>query len=123
MKKLLTFGILLASLIIFLGSCQNKFIIEPVPEPTDTISFSQQIAPIFTEQGCIGCHSSTGQQPDLTPDNAYNSITGMGLVIANNPEQSKIYYYPQPDGDHYAKYTSSQYSLVLQWINEGALNN
>ncbi len=123
MKKLFTFGILLASLIIFLGSCQNKFIIEPVPEPTDTASFSQKIIPIFTEQGCTGCHSSSGQQPDLTPDNAYNSITGLNLVVANNPDQSIIYYVPKPDGEHHAKYTTSQYSLVLQWINEGALNN
>ncbi len=123
MKKYFTFGIFIITFIIFLSSCQNKFIIEPVPEPTDTASFSQQIAPIFTEQGCVGCHGSSGQQPSLTPDNAYNSITGLNLVVANNPDQSIIYYVPKPDGEHYAKYTSSQYSLVLQWINEGALDN
>ncbi len=123
MKKLLIIGILMTPLMMFLNSCQNKFIIEPVPEPTDTVSFSQQIAPIYTEQGCIGCHNSTGQQPDLSPDNAYGEITSMGLVVAYEPSQSKIYYNPKPDGEHYAKYTSAQYLLVGQWINEGALNN
>jgi hypothetical protein len=123
MKKLLTIGIILATLIMFLNSCQNKFIIEPVPEPTDTISFSQQITPIWVEQGCTGCHTTTGQQPDLSVDNAYLSITGMGLVNINDPIQSKVYYYPKPDGNHYAKYTSAQASMVLQWIEDGALND
>jgi len=123
MKKLLTFGIIVAGLILFLASCQNKFIIEPLPEPGDTVSFSQNIAPIFTEQGCIGCHNSTGQQPDLSPDNAYEKITGMGLVVEYDLVQSKIYYHPKPDGEHYAKYTLAQYQLVNQWIMDGALNN
>lgn len=123
MKKLITLGIVVVTFIMLLNSCQNKFIIEPEVEPIDSVSFSQQIVPIWVEQGCTGCHNTSGQQPDLTTDIAYNSIIGMNLVNTNDPDQSKIYYYPLPDGNHYAKYTITQASHLLQWIKEGAKDN
>ena len=126
MNKKIIYSIGIIAIIVFATSYQYKFIVEPVvppPDPTDTISFSQQIVPVFDEQGCTGCHNTGGQQPDLTPDNAYNSITNMGLVNTGDPVASKIYYYPLPDGSHFAKYTSAQAALVLQWIEQGALDN
>ena len=126
MRNLLQSLIAIFAIILLATSCQYKFIVEPVvppPDPEDTISFSQQIVPIFDEQGCTGCHNTGGQQPDLTADNAYNSITGMGLVNTDDPPMSRIYYYPLPDGSHYAKYTSAQAALVLQWIEQGGLDN
>ena len=126
MRNILQNMIVIFAIILLATSCQYKFIVEPVvppPDPEDTISFSQQIVPIFDEQGCTGCHNTGGQQPDLTADNAYNSITGMGLVNTDDPPMSKIYYYPLPDGSHFAKYTSSQAALVLQWIEQGAHDN
>ena len=126
MNKNLIYSIGIIAIIVFATSCQYKFIVEPVvppPDPEDTISFSQQIVPIFNEQGCTGCHNTGGQQPDLTPDNAYNSITGMELVNTDDPPMSIIYDYPLPDGSHYAKYTSAQAALILQWIEQGGLNN
>lgn len=116
----------MAVFILMISSCQYKFIVEPVdppPDPTDTISFMDTITPIWDDQGCTGCHNTGGQQPDLTADNAYSSITGMGLVNTDEPSDSKIYYYPLPDGSHYAKYTSSQGALLLLWIEQGALDN
>lgn len=126
MKKILLQATTVFVIIVFAASCQYKFIVEPVvppPDPEDTISFSQQIVPIFSDQGCTGCHNTGGTPPDLTPDNAYNSITSMGLVDTDTPPESKIYYYPLPDGKHYAKYTSSQAALILGWIEQGALDN
>lgn len=117
-------GILVA--IVFATSCQYKFIVEPVvppPDPEDTVYFSQDVEPIFATQGCTGCHNTGGTQPNLSEGNAYNSITSMGLVVPNDTEGSKIYYYPLPDGSHYAKYSSSQAALVEAWINQGALDN
>lgn len=111
---------------MFLSSCEYKYIVEPVippPPPGDTLSFSEQIEPIWGEQGCVSCHSTSGQKPDLTVGNAYGSITGMGLVNTGDPTSSRIYFYPLPDGSHYAKYTASQGSLILLWIEEGALDN
>ena len=126
MNKIILQTLAVFAIIVFASSCQYKFIVEPVippPNPEDTISFSQEIAPIFSEQGCTGCHNTGGQAPDLTADNAYNSIMSMNLVDTDDPVASKIYYYPLPDGNHYAKYTSTQATLVLAWIEQGALDN
>lgn len=123
-KFIYTIGILAA--IVFTTSCQYKFIVEPVPpppEPGDTIYFSQEIEPIFNTQNCIGCHNTGGTKPDLSEGNSYTSITSMGLVEPNDPEASKIYFYPLPDGSHYAKYASAQAALIMGWINQGALDN
>lgn len=125
MNKLLLNGIVMALIMMAIASCQYKFIVEPVPpppDPEDTISFSQQIAPIWSEQGCTGCHNG-GQSPDLTPDNAYNSIISTNLVDIANPAESIIYVYPAADGNHYLKYTAPQSVLILTWIEQGALDN
>jgi len=125
MRKLIyAIGILAA--IIFATSCQYKFIVEPVvppPNPGDTVYYSQEIEPIYGTQGCTGCHNTGGTAPDLTVGNSYGSITSMGLVVPNDADGSKIYYYPLPDGSHYAKYTSSQAALIKVWIDQGALDN
>jgi len=126
MSKKLMYSIGIIAAIVFATSCQYKFIVEPVippPNPEDTIYFSQQIEPIYSEEGCTACHKTGGQKPDLTAGNAYNSITSLGLVVPNDPEASKIYYYPLPDGSHYVKYTSAQAAYVMGWINQGALDN
>lgn len=125
MNKLLLNGIVMALIMIVIASCQYKFIVEPVPtppDPEDTISFAEQIVPIWSDQGCTACHNG-GQNPDLTPGNAYNSIMGTGMVDLENPSLSKIYAYPAPDGNHYVKYTAPQSLLILTWIEQGALDN
>lgn len=125
MKKLLTTGIFLAAIIMFMNSCEYKYIVEPVippPDPTDTIKFSMEIEPIFTDNGCIACHPGF-HSPDLSTGNSYNSITSLGLVNTDEPEISIIYVKPDPAGNHSAKYNSSQSALVLQWIQQGALDN
>ena len=126
MNKLLINGILMALFVIAAASCQYKFVVEPTPTPPvpgDTTSFSLEVEPIWTEQGCIGCHNTGGQTPDLTKGNSYNSITSTALVNTDVPTESKIYYYPLSDGTHFGKYTSTQASIILYWIEEGAKNN
>lgn len=125
MKKILLQTLTVFAIIVLASSCQYKWIVEPEPvppDPEDTISFSQDIVPIWSEQGCTGCHNGS-TSPDLRPENAYESITSMGLVDTADPVSSKIYWYPLPDGNHYAKYTSAQATLVLGWIDQGALDN
>jgi hypothetical protein len=126
MKRILLQTLAVLTVIVFVSSCQYKFIVEPEvppPDPEDTISFAQEIVPIFQEQGCTGCHNTGGTPPDLSADNAYNSIISLGLVDADSAENSRIYTYPHPDGNHYNKYTSAQAALVLQWIEQGAQDN
>jgi len=126
MKKIVLQTLAVLAIVLVASSCQYKWIVEPVippPDPEDTISFSQEIEPIWADQGCTGCHNGGSTQPDLRADYAYNSITSLGLVDTADPEASTIYYYPLPDGNHYVKYTSAQAVLVLAWIEQGALDN
>jgi len=127
MKKqyyILTFVFLL--FMIGLSSCKYDNVIEPAPpSPTDTVSFSQQIQPIFTSN-CISCHKTGAQAPDLTAGNAYTDIMNMNLVNTTSPESSTIYWHPSPDNPTahaWEKYTANQAALVLIWIQQGAKDN
>ena len=131
MKTKYNISIVIVFLVVgLISSCQYDNIVEPVippPNPTDTISFVNQVEPIYNNNSnCTACHNTGGQHPDLTTGNAYNSITSMGLVNLSNPETSVIYWFPNLDNssDHtWEKYTDVQAQLVLQWIKQGALNN
>jgi len=114
--------------ILMATSCQYKFKIEPVvppPDPEEPISFSQDVVPIWNNgDKCTQCHNTGGTAPDLTADNAYNSIIN-AYVDVNNPEASMIYTEPNPDTDVHSwrKYSASEAAIILQWITQGALDN
>jgi hypothetical protein len=122
------FGVLI--IISFLSSCEYEFIeTEGAAPPPDTaasiISFSAEIAPIFTNDGCVDCHNGSFKF-DLRPDAAYNSIESNNLVVAGQPENSKIYIHPFPGsgGTHNNKYSSvAETDSIAKWIFQGALNN
>lgn len=129
MKRIFLQTLAVISIIILISSCQYKFIVEPVIPPVDPgdttvpkVSFSAEVEPIFVDRACTGCHNGS-QPPDLRTGYAYSSITTLGLVDTADPSASKIYYYPLPDGNHYAKYTSTDAATVLLWIGQGALDN
>jgi len=122
--------ILLVVVVSFFASCEYEFIepepVPPPPEPTDTISFAQEVQPIWDANNCTGCHKPGGAAGlDLTAPNAYNSLFSNDLVDTNDPPSSKIYYFPYPGtGEHAYKYsTEAQASQILYWIEQGALDN
>lgn len=129
MKKIIIYGVFFAVVGLFVVSCQYKYTIEPIippPDPTDTIFFSTQIVPIWTDgEFCTQCHKTGATAPDLTAANAYSSINAMGLVNVDDPASSMIYdYVLQGTSTHsWKKYSNSQAALILQWIEQGALNN
>jgi len=114
---------------LLLNACTYDFIVPEKLPPIDTtvpISFSTQIAPIYTTEGCVGCHKPGGQAPDFTSANAYNSIKTMNLVNTAAPETSIIYTEPNPANTSvhtWKKYSAAEAQLVLTWIQQGALNN
>ncbi len=128
MNKLLKYTLLLIGIVGFFSSCQYKFNIEPIippPDPTDTIYFSQDILPIWnTDNNCTSCHNSGGTAPDLTTDNAYAAVVP-SYVNTTSPNESVIYTAADPNTytHGWKKYTSSEAAIVLQWIEQGALNN
>jgi hypothetical protein len=113
---------------LLLNACTYDFIAKeelPPVDPNVDVSFSTQIAPIFTSKDCIACHKQGSQAPDLTAPNAYNSIKTMNLANTAAPESSIIYVKPNPDTVpvHYKKYSAAEAQLVLTWIQQGAKNN
>lgn len=114
---------------VFFGSCKYDFILpeeDPIIEPGgDPISFSTQIAPIFSNGNkCTSCHKTGGTAPDLSAARAYAQIVPK-YVNLGSPETSTIYTYVSPaTGTHsWKKYTAAEAAIILLWITEGAENN
>jgi len=114
--------------IFFLASCyKDKNVILNVPAITRTVTFSQDILPIFNKScNMSGCHTSGGQTPNLSPSNAYNSLIIGNYVDKNNAENSILYQKltgkrgtPMPPTGINQDYNA----LVLAWIKQGANNN
>ncbi len=110
-----------------ISSCQYEFI-EPeriVIDPTVEIKFSQEIAPIFSNNNnCTACHRTGATPPDLTPDRAYNAIVPAHVNL-DNPEQSSIYWFAHPNSTTHGwkKLTPAEAAIILEWIKQGAKNN
>ena len=112
-------------MLVLLYSCEYKFIEVDLPDPNVTISFQNDLVPIFnTSNNCTACHKTGSTAPDLTLGNAYNSIVP-NLINSENPELSKIYAIPSPSSatHGFKKYTQVQAAQVLNWIEQGADNN
>jgi hypothetical protein len=108
------------------SSCKYDWIIpEEIPDrdPDKEISFSEEILPIFNSgNNCTACHNG-GQIPDLREENAFSSLNSTRYINKTSPEESRIFTYPHPEGNHYKKYTLTQADLLLAWIQQGAKNN
>lgn len=117
----------LAFCAVGISGCQYEFI-EPervIVDPTVEIKFSQEIAPIFSNNNnCTACHRTGATAPDLTAERAYNSIVP-ALINTANPEQSTIYWFTHPNSTthNWKKYTLAEAALILEWIKQGAKNN
>lgn len=107
------------------------------PLPT-SVSLANQIVPIFTNRGCVACHSGGGIGKDLgglkldgPPNQVYSELTEVPTrVIVATPEKSTILTMPSretPADRHpnvtFASATDPDYLKILVWIREGAKNN
>ena len=124
MKKLLKI-VLVGSIPVLLFSCYyDEFpeMEEVILPPDTTVSFANDIAPIFETYNCTQCHSPStlGQNPNLTPGNAYNSLVPT-FVSAGDPSNSRIYIQLAINGHRNVDATSI--ALIKKWIENGAENN
>lgn len=91
------------------------------------VSFTADVIPIFNKScNMSGCHASGGIKPDLTPVKAFNELSAGGYVTPGNPEKSVLSEVLNgtrslmpPSG----KLPNKDISLILGWIEQGALNN
>jgi hypothetical protein len=106
-----------------LSGCEYEFA-EPeyIPPPTTEVSFAADIMPIFNKScNMSGCHATGAFAPDLTPANAYTSLQN-GFINTAVPESSLIYT-SMATGSMKSFSTPTEASLVLGWLQQGALNN
>ena len=135
MKRITKLMIGIMSLLILASCYKDVGPIEPQSNlPTEDISFSKNIQPVFNSS-CIACHPSSGNL-DLTPENSYNSLVNKEssgyngiLVIPEDPDNSILYKKIDGSGLYGGNMppgynlTESQVEMFRQWIAEGAKNN
>lgn len=129
-KKAIAFSLFVTGILIIAG-CSKDATLYPSTEGVvlnKTVSFSNDILPIFSAKCSIsGCHSGT-TSPDLTASKAYNSLTNGGYLNVADPKNSKIYLRltgktlpSMPLGG--TSNPSNINALVLTWITQQAKNN
>jgi hypothetical protein len=102
-----------------LSSCEKYSFLTPKVDPSVPVSFKSDIQPIFTEK-CIACHGGT-QFPNLSDGKSYTSLTKGGFVTA--PGETSGLYLQMNKSSHLARSSDTDKQKVLNWINQGALNN
>jgi hypothetical protein len=116
-------SLLLAAFVLLFSGCEYDYV-EPDNVPIVTkVSFSGDVVPIFNSScNFSGCHSAGAVSPDLTPDNAYQSLLTNDMVNTENPGSSELY--TSMNNGSMKKYsTPDKTKIILAWIEQGALDN
>ena len=127
------FSLVILSLVLIFGIAESCSYDEYIPElviidPTDTISFADEIVPIF-EAKCNSsfCHGQNAIPPNLTPANAYRSIIDGDYVNLVDPVSSEFYLWLNGvDGRDVMPPGGADpdlNALFLTWVQQGALDN
>ena len=98
-------------------SCEKYSIIIETADPVVPVLFKTEVQPIFNAN-CITCHGGA-ISPDLR--DCYNTLKNGGFV--NKPGITSRLYVQMTSSSHESRSTAVDKSKVLNWINQGALNN
>lgn len=113
--------------------------------PTD-VQFTDDIYPLFTKHGCVGCHTAGGPAGASSLDlsvavaDVYGNLIAPGTtcpdvanplrVCTDNPAISKLVTFPLTDTpasidnhpvDAFGTINDPDLQLILQWISQGAM--
>ncbi|MBK6346127.1 MAG: hypothetical protein IPN08_13555 [Bacteroidales bacterium] len=114
------------AMMALLSGCEYDYVEPDNTPPPDTISFANDILPIFSAgtPACdaSGCHASGAFAPDLTPANAYNNLMQDNRIDTANPAASP-FYIKISTGSMKTFLSTNDAKLILAWIEKGALNN
>ena len=125
--KNISYSIILLFALIAWAGCEKDYLSTQQVEITAQVSFSKDVVPILT-QDCAtpNCHVAGGTSPNLSADQAYDELNGLGYVDTTNAEESILYKRitattdPMPPSE---KLTPEEIGYILAWIKQGALNN
>ena len=130
MRQLICSCILFCVIILMahFSSCSyDQYAPEEEPVVTDSVSFADDILPIFNAAcNSAGCHNTGGVPPDLSPGRAYDALISGGFINVANPTDSELYQWMigNRDLDMPLEGPDPEYNaLVLAWITQGAVNN
>jgi hypothetical protein len=112
-------AILLIAAVEGFSSCEKVQFTLPVADPDMTVYFQADVQPIFNAN-CITCHNGT-KAPDLRDGKSYKYLTTYGYV--NLPGETSRLYSHMLTPEHSPRSTANDKSKILNWINQGALNN
>lgn len=127
-KSVIWVAIVGISVALLSGCYKDKTVIfDTGEEITRTVSFAQDIIPIFNSScNGSGCHNAGGVAPNLSSANAYLSLTAGTYLNTSDPQNSELYQWmtgkrsaPMPLSGPNKDYNA----LVLAWIKQGAQNN
>ena len=102
------------------SSCEKYSYTEPKVNPNTIWHFQTDIQPIFNSN-CVTCHNGT-QFPDLRSGKSYAALSKAGLIKTPGAT-SGLYIQITTQSEHIPRTTSLEKDKILNWINQGALNN
>jgi len=127
MKPLILAGILFGFGILAIEACKYDDILPPEPDPGITISFSEDVIPIFNASCNVSsCHNGSGPSPDLRASVAFDNLWEAVLIDTIEPANSELYLWMTgakglampPQGVQ-----PVDAATILQWIDQGAKDN
>jgi hypothetical protein len=128
-------AVLLLLLLALLAGCKDAGI-EPQPDPVTppppagTVSFSHNVLPILTVQGCVSCHGGSGglivgTVADLLAGGNHGPAVIPGDAAGSNLVKKLVA--PPPFGERMPlggfQLPDSTINVIRTWINQGAKNN
>ena len=123
-KRLFKLLFISGAMLSLLTACEYDYIVPTPPPPVivgDTISYSQDIQPIFNAQ-CISCHPAV-YKPDLAINKSYNALKSGGYVPDNVPANSLLYTKINTGGTMAGYTNPANVELIRRWIVAGAKND
>ncbi len=107
---------------LFMLSCYFDVIIPEEVSDTATISFAEDIQPLF-DATCVSCHNGNIASPDLTSGNAYLELTAGGYYSVAEPEQSVLVQKLSADHPFEGALTAAELQKIINWMSQGAQDN
>jgi hypothetical protein len=115
----------IAAICAIASSCERViYPLPPGPDTTKYISFDTIIKPIFSNDGCLTCHSSAANPPKLSTD-PYNALVPAYIQLSDsiNPESSLFYNWITTNSDHIPRTSAADKANIKLWISQGVRHN
>lgn len=124
--SIIKFALGICASLALLTSCEYDIVVpekKAPPPANDTISFKDDIIPIFNKDCNAACHSVGAIPPDLSSSNAFAALTADNYIVSGEPENSELYTICIPGGSMATHISTADADLIYRWIYAGGKNN